>query len=287
MPACIPEDARADVLRFTLCSVNMAFGRLPGLSATQIAGDQSFWLNFKNSIADSLNQVELYELLIENVLVLEDGVTATGQNTSRLWIAFKVRAENHTAVSYWLSEQQALTKARLQSSLQARVPGLQVSSMVLTPPRLAVQYGSFRTVVQKSADIGFFDRLVDDDDSDSATILLGCIVGIMFGLVGVAVCCRRGRCARFVYDGVLHRRYEESNENDDNPNAPLSPLRSPAPLSPGSPGSQGGGGPPAAAGSPKSKESEDAGPEQVSRDRNPVIVVGKRLRQRQGQCVMQ
>lgn len=316
VPACIPSGARADVMRFTLSSISMAFERLPTSSAAQLAADPSFHEKCKDAIADGLNSVLLYEVRVENVLALQN---TNGLNVSRLWIAFKVRAQNDTAVSYWLNEDQALTKARLQSSLQARVPGMQISSMVLAPARLAIQYGSISVSVPVSEDQSFFDRLVSSDDSDNATVLLGCIVGIVFGLAGVAVCCRRGGCAKVVY-----RRYEENEENAQLTTltsmtgmmAPPSPSEggpftpSSAGRKPGSPGSHSPGagsffspmrGSPMSGGRGKRSGSPGAlspiPPSPDSRDdvkdsgrspsRNPVSVVSRRLRQDRGQCVLQ
>lgn len=274
-------------MRFTLSAINVAFDRLPTSSAAQLAADQGFREHCKYAIADGLNQVLLYEVSVENVLALQ---STNGLNMSRLWVAFKVRAKNDTAVNYWLSEEQALTKARLQSSLQARVPGMQISSMVLAPARLAIQYGSISVTLPVTQDQSFFDRLVSTDDSDNATVLLGCIVGIVFGLAGVAICCRRGGCAKFVY-----RRYEESEE--DNSHTPFATMTGMSGMM--APPSPMGGGPGLASGSPgalspippspSSKQSgKDSGRSPLeARERNPVAVVSRRLRQGRGQCILQ
>jgi hypothetical protein len=228
MPACIAPEAKADVKRFTLCSLAASFYQLPS-TAEELVADRGFWATFKDSIADSLNEVELYEVIVENVAVLDEllPTTAARRLTNataqpRLWIAFKVRAKNHTNVGYYLSTQQALTKARLQSSLQTRIPGTQVASLVLAPPRLAIQYASVTTIVEAAEELQFVDRLLSTEDQDAATVLLGCIVGIFFGLAALALVCR-GNCVFF-----RRRTKEEHWNNNVNPQgspraSPLSP----------------------------------------------------------------
>lgn len=231
MPACIAPGATAEVKRFTLSSLAISFYQLPRPVAEMAVDLLGFWKDFKGAIADSLNQVELYEVVVESVSVLDP---IFGADEPRLWISFKVRAMNDTAVTYWLSSQQALTKARLQASLHTRVPGMQISSMVLSPPRLAIQYASKTTIVKIQEERKFVDRLLSTEDQDAATVLLGCLVGIFFGLAALALMCRGG----FVPTCLRKRSREGDYNPDDNPdfNPNTSPAQSPRqPLGSGTP----------------------------------------------------
>jgi len=113
MPSCIADGTQADVKRYTLSSITVVFSQLPQQEAEQIAIDDPFWRDCRLAIADSLNEVELIDVVVENVVVLAMLTTSdAGAGDPRLWIAFKVRAQNHSAVNHWLSTEQAARRRR-------------------------------------------------------------------------------------------------------------------------------------------------------------------------------
>lgn len=228
MPACIAEGAKTNIKRFTLSSMIISFSKLPKAAAV-MAVDKEFRKWAKYSIADSLNEVKLHEVVVDSIMVLDDleqsGRRLSTGNVARMWIAFKVRAENASVVGYWLGSQQALTKARLQASFHAQsvqngAPGVQISRMVFMPPRAAVEYvEQTSSSPAATTDQSFVDRLLSTEDQDAATVLLGCIVGIFFGLAALALCCRGG-CIAF----IRKAHNERVREYADNPDAGQSPL---------------------------------------------------------------
>lgn len=235
MPACVAQGARVDIKRFTLSAWSIRFCILP-LSALELASDAGFREDVRLAIADSLEKVELVEVRIDNMVALDEvaALQSGAVVEPRLWIAFKVRSNNDTAVTRWLEEEQALTKARFQSSLQTRAQQrygatLQICKMLLAPPRLAIDYAAYQSAADADSEQGLMDRLFSTDDQDQATVVLGCIVGILFGCCALACC--------FPYRGRLLTTYDKRQQGADkgadagiSPDEPIPPISPTAPV---------------------------------------------------------
>merc|ERR1719265_2603476 len=131
-----------------------------------MAVEQVFWEDLKGALADSVYHIDLIDLIIDNVVVLRSIQSSPGD---RLWIAFKVRATNDTAINHYFDTEQAWTKARFRSSLLARMNEryggsvAQISSMLLKPPRLAIMYAQFEEEAQTTEELTFWEKLLSTE----------------------------------------------------------------------------------------------------------------------------
>lgn len=189
MPACIAEGKKADINWYYLSALTL-FCDMP---STDIISDETwFWNEAAEAVADGLNQVELTGLpFIDNVVLLNDlseQQFPASQGEQRMWMTFRVRAQNVSEINYWLGQKQALFKARFASSLEVRVQGLKIYSMLLAPAEVAIAYAEQlepRTVTEEE---GFFERLTNLENTDSAEVALGAMVGIVLGLMASLLC---------------------------------------------------------------------------------------------------
>lgn len=168
--------------------------RLEQTDASSLVVDPRFKTEIEGAIADGLNEIKLDRVggvQVDSLEVLPKADQSS--QTDRFWIAFRVQGENETYVKYNLTEGQAVTKARFSSSFKKRMEDQQVSlevvSISMAPARLAIQYLGEPTSIEVVKDeAGFFERLFQADQSDTVTVMLGGLSGILLGLI-IFFCC--------------------------------------------------------------------------------------------------
>jgi hypothetical protein len=170
--------------------------RLGQSDANSIAEDPRFKAEVRRALGDALNEVKIRGTAEDPKGVQVDALAVMPQpdqslQTDSFWIAFRVQGENETLVRYYLSEAQAITKAKFASSLEKRMlepengqVSIEVSQMTLAPPRLALEYlQELEQIIATQEDPGFFERLFQADQSDTVTVMLGGLSGILLGLI--------------------------------------------------------------------------------------------------------
>jgi len=186
MPACIKQGKKADISWYYLSALTI----FCNMRNTEIISDETFfWSEAAEAVADGLNAVELTDVpIIDNVVLLNDLSEQSfpaSQGQWRIWMTFRVRAENVSEINYWLGQKQALVKARFTSSFEYRMEAenLDIKSMLLAPAEVAIAYEQQVEPKTITEEEGFFDRVTDLENSDTAEVALGAMVGIVLGLM--------------------------------------------------------------------------------------------------------